>query len=160
MATQPCPCGYRGDARHECSCDDAQIRRYRSKLSGPLLDRIDLRVPVPAVPWEEIRGSPPPSESSKEVRARVIRARDLQRHRYRDAPFRVNAEIPSKALPTYCPVSEEAVLLLERAASRLHLSMRAYVRVLRVARSIADLAEASIISASHLAEALSFRGLE
>jgi magnesium chelatase family protein len=158
-AMNPCPCGYRGDARHECSCDEAQIRRYRSKLSGPLLDRIDLRVPVPAVPWEELASYPPPGESSREVRARVIRARDLQRHRYRDAPFRVNAEIPSKALRQYCPVSEEAVLLLERAASRLHLSMRAYVRVLRVARSIADLAEASIISESHLAEALSYRGL-
>jgi magnesium chelatase family protein len=159
-AMNPCPCGYRDDASRECSCDDSQVRRYRGKLSGPLLDRIDLRVPVPAVPWQRIIGSPPPRESTLEARTRVIRARNKQRARYRQTPHRSNSEIPGQDLRLYCPLSTEAARLLERSAAKLEMSVRAHVRVLRVARTIADLEGASTIAANHVAEALSYRGLE
>lgn len=159
-AMNPCPCGYRGDSGRECRCDEAQLRRYRSKLSGPLLDRIDLLVPVPAVPWQSVVRGASKGESSRTVRARVLRARSVQNHRYSGSPYRVNAELPGRALQRYCPVSAEGMRLLERSMEQLGLSMRAYVRVLRVARTLADLEDAASISLSHVAEAVTYRLLD
>ena len=159
-AMNPCPCGYRGDASRECRCDEAQVRRYRGKLSGPLLDRIDLHVPVPPVPWRTLADEAGAVESTQQVRERVLRARELQRRRYSDSPYRVNAELPAHALRPYAEVASDASRLLERAVQQLGLSMRAYVRVLRVARTIADLDDARGISAPHIAEAISYRLLD
>ncbi len=159
-AMNPCPCGYRGNPARECRCDDAQIRRYRSKLSGPLLDRIDLLVPVPAVPWQSVVRAAARGESSQAVRSRVTRARSVQERRYSGSPYRTNAELPGRAVHLHCPVSAEGMQLLERSVQRLGLSMRAYVRVLRVARTLADLEDTQSISVSHVAEAVTYRLLE
>jgi magnesium chelatase family protein len=159
-AMNPCPCGHRGDPSRECSCDDAQVRRYRSKLSGPLLDRIDLHVPVPSVPWRTVTRAESASESSRAVRTRVCRAREVQQRRYRGSPYHINAELPVRAIRRHCEVSDDAAGLLERSVQKLGLSMRAYVRVLRVARTIADLEDAKTISPAHIAEAVSYRMLD
>ena len=156
-AMNPCPCGYRGDASHECECAEVQLRRYRSKLSGPLLDRIDLQVSVSALSWRKITAAPPPEMSSAPARARVERARRRQEIRYAGRSYRTNAELPSRALARECALDPEAATLMERSMVRLGLSMRGYVRVLRVARSIADLAGDEALATPHLAEALSFR---
>ena len=159
-AMNPCPCGYRGDPSRECRCDDGQIRRYRSKLSGPLLDRIDLLVPVPAVPWHSVAPGAATSESSQTVRARVGRARSVQERRYAGSSYRTNAELPGRAVRLHCPISAEGTRLLERSVQQLGLSMRAYVRVLRVARTLADLEDAASISVTHIAEAVTYRLLD
>ena len=159
-AMNPCPCGFRGAAGRECRCDDPQVARYLAKLSGPLLDRIDLHVPVTPVPWEKMTRSGPDAEPSRTVAARVARARELQRRRYTGEPYQTNAELPAAALRRHCPVSGDALRLLERAVRQLALSMRAYVRILRVARTLADLADARDIAAEHVAEAAGYRQLE
>ncbi|MFQ5515839.1 MAG: ATP-binding protein [Myxococcota bacterium] len=156
-ATNPCPCGYRGDPRRECDCDDGQVRRYRAKLSGPLLDRIDLGVAVTPVPWSGTGTLPVRGESTHEVRARVSRARRIQLERYRETPSRTNADLPGPLLGRHFMVSEGARSLLQRSAARLGLSMRAHDRVLRVARTAADLDAAPRVAPDHLAEALSLR---
>jgi magnesium chelatase family protein len=125
-----------------------------------LLDRIDLLVPVPAVPWQSVVRGAPEGESSRTVRARVLRARSVQNRRYSGSPYRINAELPGRALQRYCPVSAEGMRLLERSVEQLGLSMRAYVRVLRVARTLADLEDAASISVSHVAEAVTYRLLD
>ncbi len=155
-AMNPCPCGWRGDRARECGCLEADVRRYRSKLSGPLLDRIDLCVPVPRADWDEITASRE-GEPSEPVRAPVEEARARQGHRYRGTGFAANAELPEAALRRHCAVSGEAAGLLERAVGRLGLSMRGCVRVLRVARTIADLAGAERLDAKHVREALAYR---
>jgi magnesium chelatase family protein len=156
-AMNPCPCGYDGDPVRECSCDDGVLRRYRAKLSGPLLDRIDLIVPVPRVPWDELRQDRPEAESSRAVRDRIGAARGLQAERYGDV--RLNADLP--IADQQLAVEADALALLERAVRRLGLSMRAYGRSLRVGRTIADLepdARADDpVRSHHVAEALSFR---
>ncbi len=161
-AMNPCPCGHRDDPVRECECDELALRRYRSRLSGPLLDRIDLRVAVPRVPWEELRGART-GEPTQPVRERVLRARELQARRYAGRPWTVNAELPAPAAGRDIRVTAEALVLLERAVRKLGLSVRAYVRVLRVSSTIADLDEESAadapLAARHLAEALGFRGL-
>jgi len=159
-AMNPCPCGYRGDPSRECRCDEAQLRRYRAKLSGPLLDRIDLLVPVPALPWRSIAGGGLASESSRAVRARVLQARGVQERRYRESPYYTNSELSARAVRRHCPASARGMQLLERSVQKLGLSMRAYVRVLRVARTIADLEGAAAISDPHIAEAITYRLLD
>ena len=139
----------------ECRCDDGQLRRYRMKLSGPLLDRIDLHVSVPPVRWRDLSGAAATAmESSVTVRARVLRARERQRLRYRGCGYLTNAELPVGALRSHCPTAPKADQLLERAVRGLGLSMRAYVRMLRVARTIADLEGVDRLSATHVAEAV------
>ncbi|MCP4007567.1 MAG: YifB family Mg chelatase-like AAA ATPase [bacterium] len=159
-AMNPCPCGYRGDARRECSCGDPEIGRYRARLSGPLLDRIDLHVPVAPVEWKHMSDQTARGETSQVVRERVLAARARQSQRYRGQEFELNAQLPSAELASHCPVSAKGSSLLERSVRSLGLSMRAYVRVLRVARTIADLDGSPEIATEHLAEAIGYRQLD
>jgi magnesium chelatase family protein len=162
-AMNPCPCGYRGDERRDCQCDDPAIARYHAKLSGPLLDRIDLHVSVPPVsvgdvlPELDASGA---SERSSAVAARVLAARERQALRFTGRPITTNAEIPAADLARDCALDAQCRALLERTLRTLGLSMRGVTRVLRVARTIADLSAERQISLAHLAEAIGYRGLD
>ena len=153
----PCPCGYAGDALHGCSCSPHAISRYLSKLSGPLLDRIDMHVEVPRLPYEDMAYRSPAEDSAK-VRERVERARHAQRTRLGNAGC--NAAMPVKSLRQHCDLDERGRALLAAAVMKLHLSARAHDRILRVARTIADLAGAQRVAAEHLAEAVGYRSLD
>jgi magnesium chelatase family protein len=153
-AMNPCPCGYHGDATRECRCTGAIIQRYLAKISGPLLDRIDLHIEVPAVAFKEMRASEG-GASSAEIRARVERARALQQGR-----GYYNAHIPVRLLRRLCRLDDAGERTLEMAVRRLSLSARAHDRILKVARTIADLAGEEAVSAKHLAEAIQYRTLD
>ena len=152
----PCPCGYFGSQTHPCRCGSHEIRKYLSRVSGPLLDRIDLQVEIDAVPAEDIAQSSP-RESSAAVRERVRRARAIQLRRWQGKGSRVNAAIPGNDPEKAALLSPEAVRVLRQAVSRYALSMRAYTRLIRVARTIADLAEEEQVGISAMAEAVQFR---
>lgn len=158
-ATQGCPCGFAGDPNRECRCTPQQAARYRSRLSGPLRDRLDVIVDVPAVP-ADVLGAAAPGEASAAVRARVVGARDRQRGRYDGEGLRTNAELTPALMARHCRLDRAGVRLLSAAVQRLALSGRGYDRVRKVARTIADLAGAEEIAADHVAEALQFRILE
>lgn len=158
-AMNPCPCGYLGDPRHACTCRPDQRARYRNRLSGPLLDRIDVHVEVPAVPFEDLRDDRP-GESSARMAQRVAAARQRQEERYAGTKVRCNAGLSGSLLERHCAVDAEGQSLLRAAVSRLGLSARAYTRILRLARSIADLDDCADIRADHLAEAVSLRVLD
>jgi magnesium chelatase family protein len=151
----PCPCGWRGDAKRECTCDDALVARYRGRLSGPLVDRIDLRVAVARVSWRELARSAGRRASSAAVRERVAGARQRQRER----GGCLNSELPALPDAPQLGLARDARQLLERAVDGLGLSLRALVRVLRVARSIADLGASGPVAREHVAEALGYRVL-
>lgn len=155
-AMNPCPCGWAGDPSGRCHCSAEQIGRYRGRISGPLLDRIDLQIEVPRVQAAELRPDAPPGESSAAVRARVARARDLQMLRC----GRLNAQLGQAELLAHCRLSDAEQALLEAAVERLQLSARASQRILRVARTVADLAGAERIAAAHLAEAIGYRRMD
>lgn len=155
-AMNPCPCGFLGDPRRACSCDPRERRRYSRKLSGPLLDRIDLHVAMAAVPWKDLGAGK--AESSAEVRERVAAARSRAAARAPGDPAFRNADLAAQDLVQHCALDAAGRRVLESAVSRLHLSVRALHRGLRVARTIADLDGGEHVSARHLAEALSFRG--
>ncbi|HEY5094205.1 MAG TPA: ATP-binding protein [Candidatus Eremiobacteraceae bacterium] len=153
----PCPCGYNGDRLRGCTCSPHAIRKYLSKVSGPLLDRIDLHVDVPRLPYEDI-ASQGRAESSAAVRARVEAARVLQRARLGGEGS--NALMQVKRLRDACALDDAGLSLLGAAVSRLHLSARAHDRILRVSRTIADLAASERVTAEHLAEAIGYRSLD
>jgi magnesium chelatase family protein len=159
VAMNPCPCGYCGDPTHECVCTPHQIRRYRSRLSGPLLDRLDIHIEVPAVPVKELSGTNP-SESSNHIRNRVIQARQRQVTRYHHEKTLNNAQLKPRLVKKYCQLNDAGKALLEQAVARLGLSARAYGRILRVSRTIADLAESETIQPPHVAEAIHYRTLD
>jgi len=159
-AMNPCPCGFASDPVRECRCTPRQIGRYRGRLSGPLRDRLDLTVEVPALPLDVLEASGArPAESSAVVRARVVEARERQYTRYAADGLRTNAELIPRLTTVYCATNSAGRRLLESAINRLALSARAYDRIRKVARTIADLAGAERIDADHIAEALQFRML-
>lgn len=158
-AMNPCPCGYLGDAKHECRCSPAQIQRYRARISGPLLDRIDLHIEAPALSIGELRHAAP-GETSATIRDRVALARQRQRDRFAGTPTTCNARMGHSATRRHCPITEDMGNLLQQAMEQLSLSARAYDRILKVARTIADLAGADAIAAPHLLEAIQYRSLD
>jgi magnesium chelatase family protein len=159
-AMNPCPCGYYGDVKRECRCGPAQIQRYRQKISGPLLDRIDLHIEVPAVQFDELRGGAS-GEPSSAIRERVTRARELQQHRLGNGSrASCNARMSPKQIRTHCAIDDSSAELLRAAMNRNQLSARAHDRILKVARTIADLAASQDITADHLAEAIQYRELD
>jgi magnesium chelatase family protein len=158
-AMNPCPCGYFNDTRRQCSCSTDQTARYVSRISGPLLDRIDLQVEVPGLSAAEI-SSEAGGEPSAAIRDRVDAARIRQRERFQGTPVKCNAEMTARLLRKHCALDAHSKKLLETAVEKLGLSARAYDRILKVARTIADLAGAEAISAPHLAEAIQYRALD
>jgi magnesium chelatase family protein len=158
-AANPCPCGHLGDPRRECRCTPPEIRRYRARLSGPLLDRIDLQLEVPAVPYRDLaRGGG--GEGSEAVRGRVVAARERQARRLAGSDRHANAELSPAEVRRWCAPDGEGERLLELACAKLALSARAVHRILRVARTIADLEGAPGLAARHVAEAIAYRTLD
>jgi len=155
----PCPCGYLSDPKHECRCSVHQLKRYRSKISGPLLDRIDIHVDVPAVPYKDLKGESI-AGSSKEIRERVTAARRIQSKRFSKAKIYCNAQMSSRHIKKYCKIDETSSSLFEKAVDRLGLSVRAYKRILKIARTIADLEGVDNIQAEHVSEAIQYRSLD
>ena len=159
-AMNPCPCGYSDDPNHECRCSHRQIAEYRGRLSGPLLDRIDIQISLPPVTTDELIDAPP-GESSAAIRARVVAARERQLQRFKDAPGIVcNADMRSRDLTRYCQLDANAQNRMRMLISALDLSARAYDRVLKVARTIADLAGSETVTDDHVYEASTFRELD
>jgi magnesium chelatase family protein len=159
-AMNPCPCGYSGDPTHSCSCGPLAIERYRSRISGPLLDRIDIHLEVPAVAYGDIVGEQS-GETSAAIRARVEHARAVQRDRFRDQPgVHANAHMSTRDLRRHCRLSQPVEAMLRQAVTRLGLSARAYHRVLKIARTIADLAGAAELGTAHVSEAIQYRSLD
>lgn len=155
----PCPCGYRGTRSAECRCDDALVAKYVSKLSGPLLDRIDLQIEIARVPFDDMvryEGG----ERSAQIRERVVAARERQRRRFEGTAIACNAEIPGNAMRRYCALDDAAMRLLAHASAKRQFSARALDRIARVARTIADLRGDDAIGADHVAEAIQYRSLE
>lgn len=155
----PCPCGFYGSKQRACRCSQHEIRRYLDRVSGPLLDRIDIQIEVDAVPVKEINQQKP-AESSAEVARRVRQAREIQQQRYRLDGIHCNAQLDARLSKRYCALSPEATQVLHMAVDRMGMSMRAYGRVLKVARTIADLAGAEQIETAHVAEAIQYRELD
>jgi magnesium chelatase family protein len=159
-ALNPCPCGYHGDPGHDCSCTPLQIQRYMGRISGPLLDRIDIHIEVPAVKFKELSGKPT-GEPSAAVRERVNAARKVQLFRFRDEKnIFCNAHMETKEIHKHCPIGEDSKELLRQAITHLGLSARAYDRILKVARTIADLESAPDILPQHISEAIQYRSLD
>jgi len=159
-AMNPCPCGYLGDPIHPCACTPQQLQRYRSRLSGPLIDRIDVHVEVPRVPYKELVGTDARPTTSREVQDRVCRARAIQTKRFEGLPFASNAHMGPKEISLYCRPGPRGMALIERAVEGLGLSARAYSRILKVARSIADLDGSPSVETAHIAEAIQYRLLD
>ena len=155
-AMNPCKCGWYGHPSKRCVCSDSSVLRYRERLSGPLLDRIDINIETPPLEYEELRERPR-AEASATIRSRVNKAREAQRRRYEDSGLGCNAHITSRQLERYCALSHECEKLMSSAFSRLSMTARSYDRTLRVARTIADLAGEENILATHLAEAIQYR---
>lgn len=159
-AMNPCPCGYLGHSSKKCRCSKFAIERYLSKISGPLLDRLDLHVEVPPVKFKDISNANSGEENSEEILKRVIKARNIQKFRYKDLPINYNSKLDSFLLHKYCKLTSNAKNLLEKAFSTMNLSARAYSKILKVARTIADLAESFEIKTIHMAEAIQYRRLD
>ena len=155
-AANPCPCGWAGDREKECKCTLAEIKRYNQKISGPLLDRIDIHIRVPRVKYEEL-SSKKRAESSGEIRKRVLAARKIQLQRLEEYHLFCNAQMNHALLQKLCNLEPQAQKLLEQAFKSLNLSARSYDRIVKVARTIADLAGAENIEAGHIAEAIQLR---
>ncbi|MBL9195148.1 MAG: YifB family Mg chelatase-like AAA ATPase [Opitutaceae bacterium] len=158
-AMNPCPCGYLGDPRHNCRCTPTQVQRYRNRISGPLLDRIDLHVEAPALTMSELRGETA-AESSDSIRQRTESARDRQRRRFSGTATGSNARMTHAQIRRYCHVTPQMGDLLQSAMEQLHLSARAYDRILKVALTLADLSGSDAIAESHLLEAIQYRSLD
>jgi magnesium chelatase family protein len=158
-AMNPCPCGYLGDVRHACKCSPPQIERYMGRISGPLIDRIDLHIEVPTVPFQELSANAD-GTSSETMRQEVNRARQVQRERFGSDNYRLNSRMMTRQLRKYCVLDSDGRGLLQSAMDELGLSARAHDRILRVARTIADLDGSELIQSGHLVEAISYRSLD
>lgn len=159
-AMNPCPCGYLGDSRHQCTCTPSQIHRYRHRVSGPLFDRIDIHIEVPAVPYKEL-STEYSGERSEEIRRRVITARHIQLKRFsEDRKIYSNGQMKTRHIKKYCRLKPEAQTLLEVAMHKLALSARAYTRILKLSRTIADLEASEEIHPHHISEAIQYRTLD
>ncbi|MDA8104043.1 MAG: ATP-binding protein, partial [Nitrospiraceae bacterium] len=158
-AMNPCPCGYFSDPRHQCTCTPGQIYRYRRKISGPLLDRIDIHIEVPAVPYKELSAEYV-GEKSEVIRLRVVGTRDMQLQRYQGERIYCNGQMKTRHIKKYCRLREDAQNLLETAMQRLGLSARAYARILKLSRTIADLEASADIQPHHISEAIQYRTLD
>jgi magnesium chelatase family protein len=158
-AMNPCPCGFLGDSKRECSCSFLQIRRYRTKISGPLMDRIDIHLEVPSVPYKDL-SAVSDNGSSTEILARVLNAREFQNKRFQKAGIHANADMNSRQIKQFCKIDGDSSVLLEKAMDKFGLSARAHARILKIARTIADLEGSSNIKALHVAEAIQYRTLD
>jgi len=154
----PCPCGYHGTRK--CKCSDAEIARYLDKISGPLLDRIDIQVEATPVAYDELTHKAPDSEPSTDVKQRVEDARERQARRFAGENIHFNAKMPAALINKHCGLKKDAQDLLKQAFNSMKLSARAYHKILKIARTIADLAGENEIGVVHLAEAISYRGLD
>jgi len=158
--TQECPCGNYNHPEKDCVCAPGVVQKYLNKISGPLLDRIDIHLEVTPVPFSELT-STRSSEKSESVRERVVKAREIQEERFKDVNgVYANAQMGSKLLRSVCSIPEEGIQLMKTAMERLGLSARAYDRILKVSRTIADLSGSELIGTDHLAEAIQYRSLD
>ena len=156
----PCPCGYYGDPTHTCVCTPGQRMKYMNRISGPMLDRIDLQIELTPVPFKDI-SKVQPGEPSAAIRERVIKARNIQEQRFKDVKgVYCNAQMTERMIHKYAEPDEAGVQMLRMAMERLSLSARAYNRILKVARTIADLAGSEKVESMHLAEAIGYRNLD
>ncbi len=170
MATQACPCGFWGDPRHQCTCTPGQIHRYRHRVSCPLLDRIDIHIEVPAVPYKELSNEYS-GDKSEDIRKRAVTAREIQLERFKNdkkihpAPLQKcgvysNGQMKTRHIKKYCKLHSDAQSLLEIAMHKLALSARAYTRILKLSRTIADLEASEDIQSHHISESIQYRTLD
>lgn len=155
----PCPCGYYGSKEKRCTCSETQISKYMSKISGPLLDRIDIQLEVTPVKYEKLNNNSK-SETSEEIRKRVNEARNIQKERYKEYGIFSNSELTPMMLEEFCKLTEDGKRILEQAFKKLGLSARAYGRILKVSRTIADLEHSNDIKTEHICEAIQYRSLD
>lgn len=156
-AMNPCPCGYLGDSKKQCTCSEYQINRYTQRLSGPLLDRIDIQIKVLRLDDDELLSSNKDAETSAQIRTRVIKARKIQEERYKNEGILTNSELNAKLIKKYCAIDDTTKQFLKNAINKFDLSARAYDRLLKISRTIADLEECENINTSHIAQALQLR---
>jgi magnesium chelatase family protein len=157
-AQNPCPCGYFGDPTHDCKCMPGQVSRYQKRVSGPMLDRIDIHLDVPAVKVEKLTSQEKSqNESSKIIQKRVQAARDIQTKRFKNSKITSNAEMSNKDIKKFCELSDECLSLLKLAVTKMQLSARSYQRTIKLARTIADLEMENDIKPQHIAESLQYR---
>ena len=159
-AMNPCPCGYATDPHNDCACSSQMIQRYMSRISGPLMDRIDIHIEVPTVPFHEL-AEKADGESSHHIQSRVQKAREVQLHRFKKSDnLFANAQMESQDLKYHCKLDNESIELLKTAMEKLGLSARAYDRILKVSRTIADLENVENINSGHISEAIQYRSLD
>lgn len=158
-AMNPCPCGYLSDPRHQCTCTPGEIYRYKRRVSGPLLDRIDIHIEVPAVPYKELSADLA-GEKSEDIRKRVVDARDIQLKRFKGDKIYCNGQMKTRHIKKYCKPRDDAQSLLETAMHKLGLSARAYARILKLSRTIADLEASEELHSHHISEAIQYRTLD
>ena len=156
-AMNPCPCGYYGDKEKECTCSEFQIQRYRSKISGPLLDRIDIQIEVPRLKTDDLVNKNYDGESSFDIRKRVVKAREIQTKRYKDYGIYTNSELTPKLIKIFCKLDETSENILKMAGKKFNISGRGYDRLLKLARTIADLDNSENIKANHISQAVQYR---
>jgi magnesium chelatase family protein len=156
----PCPCGFLGHPKLTCRCHPLHVQKYRAKLSGPLLDRIDLQIDVPPVHFEDMKRGSASSETSQTVRDRVLKVRHIQTKRYKSAGIHLNSEMSTRMIETHCSLDEITEKILKASMEKYQLSARAVSRILKVSRTIADLSESQPIKMEHLLEAVQYRNVE
>ena len=156
-AMNPCPCGFLGDNKKQCTCSEFQINRYKSRLSGPLLDRIDIQLKIQRLSDEELLSDNKTAQTSSEIRTRVIKARKIQLERYKNENILTNSELNAKLIKKYCKIDDNTKKFLKDAINKFNLSARAYDRLLKISRTIADLENQEDIKVSHIAQALQLR---